>query len=71
MIRVSGIENYHHMDSSQAAGRGKGGGWYGEEDKRKIEQNRKSHQAAEAFSGTQILPIFLFFFFFLSLQMLN
>lgn len=61
MIRVSGIENYHHMDSSQAPGKGEGEGGMGKRIKRKTEQNGKSHQAAEAFSGTQILPIFLFF----------
>lgn len=48
------------------------GGWYGEEDKEENRTKQENHQAAETFSGTQILPIFfLSFFFFLSLQMLN
>lgn len=71
MTRGRGIENYHHMDSPQAPGRGKGL-------KREREQNKRSPQAAEAFKGTQILPIFCIFcysFFFLMLflplQMLN
>lgn len=61
------------MDCPQAPGGGKGR-------KREIEQKR-SPQAAEAFKGTQILPIFIFYFFaipfffknvfFLPLQMLN
>lgn len=47
-------------------------GWYGEEDKEENRTKQENHQAAETFSGTQILPIFFpFFFCFLSLQMLN
>lgn len=69
MILVSGIENYHHMDSSKTEG--KKGGWYGEEDKEENRTKQENHHAAETFSGTQILPIFFLSFFFLSLQMLN
>lgn len=64
MTLVSGIESYHHVDSSQTPGRGKEEGGMRKGVDRKTEQNRKSQQAAEAFKSTQILPIYFSFFLF-------